>query len=101
MAEFDAVISEIRALRKMVEKIAAASPPPRVPVSLREAAAVCHVEKNWLLERVQLKDIQGYRAKDEAPWRVYVDDVLAYLTRRTSITPADRQLERKLRAVVG
>lgn len=101
MAELDALISEVRMLRKMVEKMAAASPPPRVPVLLREAAAVCHVDKAWLLERVQMKDIVGYRATDEAPWRVYVDDVLAYLTRKASITPADRQQARKLRALVG
>jgi hypothetical protein len=58
-------------------------------MALRKASDRCHVEYEWLLDRVQRGDIVAYRPGPNSSWRVNPDDVNAYLT-RTSNQRAER-----------
>lgn len=64
---------------------------PAAPVSLTRAAELCEVKKDWLLERVQRQEIQGFRSAAGAPWRVYAADVVAFLTKETNLVKPRRK----------
>ena len=72
-------------------KSAKAAQPVKVPLVLREAAEVCHVELVWLRERVARKEIAAYRSGAAGAWRVFPDDVKAFLMSETNIKPARRK----------
>lgn len=63
----------------------------KVPLVLREAAEVCHVELIWLRERVARKEIKAYRSGAAGSWRVFPADVKAYLMSETNQKPAKRK----------
>ncbi len=63
---------------------------PRVPVPLKEAAEICHCEPRWLHDKVVNEEIRGYRPQAGSPWRVYVSDVIKYMTTECSVKPARR-----------
>lgn len=78
--------NEINELKKMIAAVLTkVTPPTAILLSLSQAAEVCNVEKRWLLERVQFKDIPAYRSGLNAPWRVYAADVNKFLTQNTNI----------------
>jgi len=54
-------------------------------VPLRAAAEACHVEYRWLLERIQRREIPGYRPDSSSSWRVYISDINSFLTKTTNL----------------
>ena len=63
----------------------------KIPLDLREAAEVCHVEVLWLRERVSRKEIPAYRNGDKGSWRVFPKDVRAFVMESTNQKPARRK----------
>ncbi len=78
-------------LRQVIREELAAVQLPKVPVTLKEAAEVCRCEYRWLLERVQAQEIRAFRppgAGTRTPWRVYVSEVIKFMTGECNIKPA-------------
>lgn len=63
----------------------------KTPLGLREAAEVCHVELNWLRERVARKEIPAYRNREGTPWNVFPKDVRAFLMAESNVKPSQRK----------
>lgn len=74
-------------LRQIVREELHAARLPSVPIRLQEAAEVCHCEYRWLLDKVQSGEIRGYRPAGGREWRVFVADVVKYLTAECSAKP--------------
>lgn len=89
MTDIEKEISELKEMVALL--VAKVTPQKALPLDLSEAAEACKVKKRWLLERVQFKDIPAYRSGPNAPWRVYVADVTAFLTRETNANPERRK----------
>lgn len=84
MDDLAAVKKELMELRSMLAEVLPLVRPPKALLTLTEAAKVCNVRKAWLLERVQRDEIPAFRSSADAPWRVYVADVQAFLTRESN-----------------
>lgn len=63
----------------------------KVPLLLRDAAEVCHVEYEWLRTRVKYKEIPAYRATAHGQWRVFPADVKALVMTECNQKPARRK----------
>jgi len=77
--------------RKLAALVADRSFDSKVPLVLREAAEVCHVELEWLRERVKYKDIPAYRSTGNGSWRVFPADVKKFVMQETNQRPARRK----------
>lgn len=85
-------------IERLLEKVLAdRALDSKIPLSLSEAADVCHVELRWLRERVNRKEIAAYRPCEAGSWRVFPKDVQALLMSETNQAPARRK--RVLRVV--
>lgn len=62
-----------------------------VPIDLREAAELCHVELLWLRERVARKEIPAYRNGPRGSWKVFPKDVRAYVMASNNQAPQRRK----------
>jgi hypothetical protein len=62
-----------------------------IPLDLREAAEVCHVELVWLRERVTRKEIPAYRNGAKGSWRVFPKDVRAFVMENTNQKPVRKK----------
>lgn len=89
------IVRRIASLEKLLEQVAQVAIRPRVPVPLREAAEFCHVELEWLRDRVERREIPAFRPGPRTLWRVHVDDVVKFLTADTNLKP-----QRRLRQVI-
>ena len=58
-----------------------------VPIPLKDAAELCQCNYRWLLERVQSSEIRAFRPAGQPHWRVYVADVVKFLTKESNIKP--------------
>lgn len=94
MDDLAAVKKELAELRSMLAAVLPLVKPSRALLTLTEAAEVCHVKKPWLLERVQREEIPAFRSSADAPWRVYVADVQAFLTKESNQTRPVRRVRR-------
>lgn len=63
----------------------------KVPLVLREAASVCHVELVWLREKVARKEIPAYRSGPSGAWRVFPADVRNLVMKETNQRPLRRK----------
>jgi hypothetical protein len=63
----------------------------KVPLLLREAAEVCHVELLWLRERVARKEIPAYRSGPSGSWRVFPADVRTLVMTESNQEPRRRK----------
>jgi hypothetical protein len=63
----------------------------KVPLKLREAAEICHVEYVWLRDRVARKEIKAYRSGPAGSWRVFPADVRALVMSESNQQPARRK----------
>jgi len=63
----------------------------KVPLVLREAAQVCHVEYIWLRDRVMRKEIPAYRSTSAGAWHVFPSDVRKLVMQETNQRPARRK----------
>jgi len=62
----------------------------KVPLPLRDAALVCHVELRTLRNWVDRKQITAYRNGADGCWRVFPKDVQAFLMAESNMKPARR-----------
>lgn len=62
----------------------------KVPLPMRDAALVCHVELRTLRQWVDRKEIPAYRNGANSIWRVFPKDIQEYLTKETNLAPARR-----------
>ncbi|MBJ6798626.1 hypothetical protein [Geomonas propionica] len=84
--------------RKVTALTAEVNYSTKTPLLLRDAAEICHVELNWLRERVAWKNIPAYRSGPAAPWRVFPKDITAFVMAETNIKkPRRKSLLRILR----
>ena len=90
MDDLKAVKKELSEIRSMLSAAMVLVKPIQMLMTLTEAAKVCGVKKPWLLERVQREEIPAYRSSADAPWRVYVADVQAFLTKESNQRPVRR-----------
>jgi hypothetical protein len=77
--------------RKLDALVADKSFDSKVPLGLREAAEICHVELRWLRDRVTNKEIPAYRHREGTPWTVFPKDVRAYLMAENNVEKPRRR----------
>lgn len=88
---------DIVAIAEEVARLIAINPAAKpaktsdVPLVLREAAELCHVELAWLRERVSRKEIAAYRSGSSGSWRVFPADVKALVMAESNQKPARRK----------
>lgn len=62
----------------------------KVPLPMKDAAMVCHVELRTLREWVSRKAIPAYRNEEGAVWRVFPKDIQTFLMKQSNLAPARR-----------
>lgn len=88
----DKLMQKLVELNSKVEQLVAEKNfDSKVPLGLREAAAACHVELNWLRERVARKEIPAYRNREGTPWNVFPADIKAFIMEESNMRQNIRQ----------
>lgn len=77
--------------RKVSALIAGTHYNTKTPLLLRDAAEVCHVELVWLRERVARKEIRAYRPGPGSPWRVFPEDITAFVMANNNLERSRRK----------